>query len=193
MSRGVAGVSSGSRNYQFARIRHPLAPKKSAEGKNIQLTGGMTQLFCCVVIPILIDVGGPWKVLPIGIHDASLEEVRIRYATNEYREELFGGFVRGIQNLRGAGTKAIFLNGGFVGENPKPSDFDCCWDPTGVDLKKLDPVFLDFANKRDAQKKKYRGEFFPSTFQAAPGEFFLDYFQRDKHTGQAKGILRVHS
>lgn len=145
------------------------------------------------MIPALIDVGGPWKLLPPGIHDASLDEVKIHYAVNRHREKLFDGFVRGFNNLRAAGSRSIFLNGGFVGENPKPSDFDCCWDLTGVDPKKLDPVLLQFANKREAQKKKYGGEFFPSTFEAAPGEFFLDYFQKDNHTGAAKGILRVHN
>jgi hypothetical protein len=144
------------------------------------------------VIPELIDVGGPWKLLPSGIHHASLEEVKIQYATNQHRKELFEGFAQGFGNLRSAGSKGIFLNGGFVGDNPKPSDFDCCWDPTGVEVKKLDPVLLDFSNKREAQKKKYGGEFFPSTFQAVPGEFFLGYFQKDKHTGEAKGIIRVH-
>jgi hypothetical protein len=61
-----------------------------------------------------------------------------------------------------------------------------------VNSKKLDPILLNFSNKRKAQKKKYGGEFFPSTFQAAPGEFFPTYFQMDEHTGKAKGIIRVH-
>ncbi len=61
-----------------------------------------------------------------------------------------------------------------------------------MDFDELDPALLDFSNKRQAQKEKYGGEFFPSSVQAAPGEFFLNYFQKDKHTGEAKGILRVH-
>jgi hypothetical protein len=144
------------------------------------------------VIPPLEDVGGPWKVLPPGIHEASLEEIELHYATNEYRKKLFAGFVRAHQILRASGSTNIYLNGGFVGDNPKPSDFDCCWDSNGVDISKLDPVFLDFSNKRFAQKEKYSGEFFPATSEAAPGQFFLSYFQRDKHSGNPKGIIRVH-
>ena len=144
------------------------------------------------MIPDLIDVGGPWKALPPGVHDASLNDMKNRYATNEHRERLFAGFERAVLNLIEAGCMAIYLNGSFVTENPHPGDFDCCWDPTGVDVDKLDPILLDFSNRRRAQKDKYGGEFFPSSFQAVAGEFFLSYFQKDKHTGQAKGIVRVH-
>jgi len=144
------------------------------------------------VIPPLIDVGASWKVLPPGIHHASLDEVKAVYATNDHRRNLFDGFVRGFGILEDAGSKAVYLNGSFVGERPKPSDFDCCWDPHGVDVTKLDPVMLDFSNKRAAQKEKYGGEFFPSTAEATPGQFFLNYFQEDKDTGEAKGIIRVH-
>ena len=157
------------------------------------LTKESTQLFCCVVIPDLIDVGGPWKVLPPGIHEASLDEIRMRFGTNRQREELFMGFTRGYRVLRDAGSQQIYLDGSFVTEKPNPEDYDCCWDMAGVDVEKLDPVLLDFSDKRAAQKRKYQGEFFPSSFQAAPCEFFLDYFRKDKYTGQAKGILRVQS
>jgi hypothetical protein len=112
------------------------------------------------VIPDLIDVGGPWKVLPPGIHDASLEEIGDRFLTNDHRRRLFEGFIAAVEALRSAGCKEILLDGGFVGENPKPSDFDCCWNLIGVDRGKLDPVFLDFAHKRKGQKKKFGGEFF---------------------------------
>ena len=99
---------------------------------------------------------------------------------------------KAVRNLTEAGCTAIYLNGSFVGENPHPGDFDCCWDPTGVDMDKLDPVLSDFSSARKAQKDKYGGEFFPSSSEAAAGEFFLSYFQKDKHTGEAKGIIRVH-
>lgn len=144
------------------------------------------------MIPALEDVGGPWKVLPPGIHEASMEEIELHFGTNEHRKRLLNGFKRAQEILRAAGSADIYLNGGFVGDNPQPADFDCCWDSNGVDVSKLDPVFLDFSNKRSAQKQKYGGEFFPASSEAAPGEFFLTYFQKDKHTGKPKGIIRVH-
>ncbi len=118
--------------------------------------------------------------------------MKARFGTNKCRESLFVGFLEGFTILRDAGSRAIFLDGSFVGDNPNPRDFDCCWDPTGVEISELHPVLLDFSNERAAQKATFRGEFFPSTMQAAPGAFFLSFFQRDKYTGEAKGILRVH-
>jgi hypothetical protein len=143
------------------------------------------------VIPELIDVGGPWKVLPPGVHCASPEAIKERFATNARREYLFGGFLAGFTILRDAGSKAILLDGSFVTDKPEPGDFDCCWDPTSVDVSKLHPTLLDFSNDRAAQKATFRGEFFPSTVPAVPGEFFLSFFQTDKYTGRAKGILLV--
>jgi len=73
-----------------------------------------------------------------------------------------------------------------------PGDFDACWDPRGVDGERLDPVLLDFTNRRAAQKEKYQGELFPSLQRADPaGNTFLDFFQIDKRTGEAKGIVAL--
>lgn len=138
------------------------------------------------MIPELIDIGGPWNVLPPGIHDASMDEVKGRYATTPEREGLWRGFEKGVADLRQAGCAGIFLDGSFVTDKPKPHDFDVCWDPAGVDHAKLDPVFLDFSNKRQAQKKKYGGEFF------LVAGFFLEFFQNDQFVGKPKGIIRVH-
>ena len=90
-----------------------------------------------------------------------------------------------------AGCKAIFLDGSFITDKPEPGDFDVCWEPAGVDPAKLDPVFLDFANRRKRQKEKFGGEFFPSGTKADGASTFLDFFQTDKDTGNPKGIIKV--
>jgi hypothetical protein len=146
-----------------------------------------------LVIPPLIDINGPWKVLPPGVVDASMDEVKLQYATNSHRERLFEGLTKTVAQLKAAGCTAIFLDGSFVGENPNPGDFDVCYVPLGMDPKKLDPVLLDMTKKgREAQKRKYGGEHFPSLGFAAPGQRFFDYFQKDKSTGKRKGIIRLH-
>jgi hypothetical protein len=62
----------------------------------------------------------------------------------------------------------------------------------GVDPDLLDPVLLVFANQRAAQKAKYGGEFFPAESAADPfGTRFLEFFQRDKQTGDPKGIVTI--
>ncbi len=98
----------------------------------------------------------------------------MRYATNKRRQMLFEGFKRGFLVLRAAGCAGVLLDGSFVGEKEEPGDFDACWVPAGVDSSKLDPVLLDFSNRRQAQKRKYGGEFFPLNAMAAPAAFFLE-------------------
>ncbi len=143
------------------------------------------------MIPKSVDINGIWNVLPPGIHNATLEEIKQRFATNEKRRTLFEGFRRSVDALHRAGCKAIFLDGSFVTDKPQPGDFDVCWDPAGVVPDKLDPVFLDFADWRKRQKEKFGGEFFPSAAKADGTSVFLDFFQTDKETGHAKGIIRV--
>jgi hypothetical protein len=105
------------------------------------------------------------------------------------RRELFAGLKRASKALSAAECRTIYVDGSFVSGKPNPNDYDVCWDPAGVDPAKLDPVFLDFSNKRANQKAKYLGEFFPFSAEAAPGKTFLEFFQTDRFTGARKGIL----
>jgi hypothetical protein len=143
------------------------------------------------MIPDFVDVGGPWKVLPPGVHDATLKEVETRFAISEHRKHLFSGFKEGVMALRKAGCRKIFLDGSFITEKPLPADYDVCWDNTGVDPAKIDPVFLDFKDKRKKQKEHFRGEFFPTGCLADGKHFFFDFFQIDKYTGNTKGVICI--
>jgi hypothetical protein len=143
------------------------------------------------MLPKAVNISGVWKVLPPGIHDATMEEIERRFATNETRKTLFEGFRRGVRSLHLAGCTIVFLDGSFVTEKERPGDFDVCWEPTGVVLSKLDPVFLDFSDKRRQQKMKYGGEFFPASSKADGSRTFVEFFQVDKYTGKQKGIVRI--
>jgi len=90
-----------------------------------------------------------------------------------------------------AGCRKIFLDGSFVTEKTNPGDFDACWDCIGVDNAKLNPVFLDFSDGRKKQKKMYQGEFFPTHLSADGILPFLGFFQIDKDSGLAKGIICI--
>jgi hypothetical protein len=144
------------------------------------------------VIPATIDIGSLWKVLPPGVHDATLEEVRGFFATDRRRKALFKGLSRACKSLKSAGCSIFFLDGSYITDKPIPGDFDCCWDPTNVDPNKLDPVFLNFQNGRANQKAKYGGEFFPSSAKADGSHTYVEYFQIDKETGMKKGIICIH-
>lgn len=145
------------------------------------------------MIPALTPLpGSPWPVLPPGAHNASLEDVAAAFATNVWRRQLFDGLVLASGKLRFAGCPAIYLDGSYVTGKPRPGDFDACWDPTGVDPAKLDPVFLEFGNGRSAQKAAFKGEFFPSSVMCADvGRSFVDFFQLDRFTGKQKGIISI--
>ena len=143
------------------------------------------------MIPDFIDIGAPWKVLPPGVHSATLEEVEARFVITEHRKKLFAGFKRGAINLQKAGCQTIYLDGSFITEKPVPKDYDVCWDPVNVNGRKVDKTLLTFANKREEQKKVYYGEFFPSSVQADGANTFLDFFKKDKYTDKAKGIIKI--
>jgi hypothetical protein len=126
------------------------------------------------------------------VHQASLDEVEAAFATNFWRRELFGGLVGASKRLRRAGCLTILLDGSYVTGKPRPGDFDACWDPSGVDGRKLDPVFLEFRNGRAAQKAAFMGEFFPSSMICTDvGRTFVDFFQIDRFTGKKKGIVSI--
>lgn len=73
-----------------------------------------------------------------------------------------------------------------------PGDFDACWDIQQVDDKALDPVFWDFSQGREAQKRRFLGEFFPAQLpEGVTGRAFVEFFQVNKVTGEPKGIMAL--
>jgi hypothetical protein len=118
--------------------------------------------------------------------------VTAAFATNPWRRDLLDGLVTACGRLLVAGCPTVYLDGSYVSGKPKPADFDACWDPSGVDHAKLDPVFLDFANRRAAQKAAFKGEFFPSSMLCTDvGRAFVEFFQQDRFTGKQKGIISI--
>lgn len=105
---------------------------------------------------------------------------------------MLGGFRRGCAALRSAGCRLVYLDGSFVTAKEQPGDFDACWDITGVDEAAVDLVFWDFSFGRAAQKRRFFGEFFPAQLpEGATGRAFVEFFQVNKETGAAKGILAI--
>jgi len=131
-------------------------------------------------------------LLPEGVHSATWEEVIERFGSNEQRLQLLDGLTAALDLLRAAGCRRVFINGSFVTAKRRPNDIDVCWDSSGVDPDALDPVFLDFANERAAQKARFGAEFFPTEiYESITKNTFLEFFQVDKQTGAAKGIIEL--
>ncbi|MCU6603927.1 hypothetical protein OCO53_26165 [Peribacillus frigoritolerans] len=128
-----------------------------------------------------------------GMHELEWEEFVKCFGNNHRRKGMIIGLRRGLNLLKKAGCKKVYIDGSFVTTKPNPGDFDICWDEEGVDkkeLKKIEPLFFVFVNKRKAQKSKFMGEFFPASLKEGK-KCFVDFFQTDKYTGEPKGIVVV--
>ena len=130
--------------------------------------------------------------LPPGIHLASWAEVESRCGGTSWRDRLLRGLWEALSLLKAAGCSVAYIDGSFVTAKEEPGDFDACWDERGVDADALDPVLLDFTNRRARQKARFGGELFPCCVPAnGAGLSFLEFFQIDKATGDPKGVIAV--
>ncbi len=131
-------------------------------------------------------------LLPVGLHEpASWQELEEAFGFNVHRRRLLAGLKDACYQLMAAGCKTVYLNGSFVTSKEFPGDTDVCWDDEDTDFDALDSVFLDFSNKRAAQKARFGGEFFPASAVAdESGRTFLEFFQQDRD-GNPKGIVKL--
>ena len=126
--------------------------------------------------------------LPPGIHPAQWEEIVQRFGTNQHRRQLLVGLRAALINFAQAGGWSILLDGSFVIDKILPNDYDGAWEPYGVDIRLLDPVFR--RRNHRAMKVKYGGELFPADARAYADISYRDFFQTDRR-GIQKGIIDI--
>jgi hypothetical protein len=130
-------------------------------------------------------------LLPPGVHEASWADLVDRYGYSPHRQALLTGLEAGLDALRRAGCRRVYIDGSFVAAKDNPGDFDACWESAGVNGPLLDPVLLTFGNGRAAQKARYGGEFFIAEGLADPhGARYLEFFQYSRD-GIPKGIIAL--
>jgi len=130
--------------------------------------------------------------LPPGVHRASWDELETRFGGSPWRNAVLLGLREALESLQRAGCRKAYIDGSFVTAKETPADFDACWESDGVDLAALDPSLLDFAKDRRAQKERFRGELFPANLVTEPGGIpILQFFQRERMSGLAKGIVQI--
>ncbi len=130
--------------------------------------------------------------LPPGIYEATWQEICDRYGYTVYRRKLLEGLKEGLQNLKSVGCQIVYLDGSFITAKERPGDFDVCYKDDDVFFDSLwfnFPTLYKFGG--DAQKAKYRGEFFPATSYAKAKITILDFFQKDRDNNQ-KGIIQIN-
>jgi hypothetical protein len=134
--------------------------------------------------------------LPQGIYVYTLDQLKIDFGFNKHRRTLIIGLEQALQDLKACNCEKIYIDGSFASNCDHPSDYDCCYDPNGLNWEKLFrdfPVFFDFKNKRENQKRKYGGEFFSATAVAQPPKIlYLEFFQKDKEDDSPKGIIQIN-
>lgn len=129
--------------------------------------------------------------LPSGIYWVVWDEVVARFGNSTRRAMLIKGLREAATLLARASCRALYVDGSFVTAKEIPGDFDACWDLTGVADTELDPVFLDFSNRRRAQKVRFSGELFPAEWPSGvSSRTFLQFFQIDRD-GNPKGIIAL--
>lgn len=145
------------------------------------------------LIPDLIKVPEyEFDVLPIGIHEASMEEIKDSFAFNSRRRALFDGLLHASEELAVAGCPRIYVDGSYVTSKPIPQDFDVCYELGEINRVVLNPVFFEFQEGCAAQKREYGGEFFPiSTHTDGTRCYLLDFFQGIRGTDSKKGLVAV--
>ena len=97
-----------------------------------------------------------------------------------------------MKHLKAAGCRTIYINGSFVTQEPRPNDFDACWDPDDVDidyLRKNAPIVLKYYDS-PAQKAKYGGEIYQSDQPVDDSIISIELFQRDRDLN-CKGIIAI--
>lgn len=131
-------------------------------------------------------------LLPPGIHWATWDEIWERFGYTPHRKQLLSGLKKALIALKEVGCHFVYIDGSFVTNKLIPNDFDACWDADGVDineLKRTEPILLQFTNGRAAQKSKFMGELFLIDNNDLA---FLEFFQTDRETGKRKGIVGLN-
>ncbi|MHB8593386.1 MAG: DUF6932 family protein [Acidimicrobiales bacterium] len=126
--------------------------------------------------------------LPDGEYEIEWQELVERFGWSTRLRQLLDGLAEAIELLVAAGCRRLWVNGSFVTAKEEPADFDACWDPSGVDLDALDPIFMEFGQGRTAQKRRFGGELLPNVTEAESGLSFSEFFRNERDAGR-KGIV----
>ncbi|WP_017259513.1 DUF6932 family protein [Pedobacter arcticus] len=138
-----------------------------------------------------------------GEYKLSIKEFEKEFVTNEERRIIFKGFQKLIKIFTAIECEYLYADGSFVTKKPFPSDIDVCWhmhnesskrDQQLEALLKICPplFFLNKIENREYIQKEFCADVFPAnTKERDSGLLFKDFFQKDKHTDEPKGIIVI--
>jgi hypothetical protein len=144
-----------------------------------------------VPLPPLTETGH----LPVGIHHATVAEIRARFGDNKHREELLNRLDRALTALRTLGfAKRVIVDGCFLGPREEPEDIDVL-----VTIERLPRNAPDLAGSRREALRDLRKSLKPQIEvlwfdEGLPEIDEVTAFFQDgciKHGGIPKGIVEV--
>ena len=134
-------------------------------------------------------------MLPEGLYDTAIEEIRTTMGFTRRRLELIDGLVRYLdawdrQNL----LECTIIDGSFVTDKPEPGDIDILLVPTTEGLRSMEyaNLVLELCLNRDETKERYGCEAFPVLGSDSQNyREWYTFFSTDRH-GNKRGLLRVN-
>lgn len=143
------------------------------------------------VLPMIPDFKDD-GLLPPGVHEATLEELREKLGFTRRRRTLIDGLERALELMSGCGVRQIYIDGSFVTDKPRPNDIDGCYDvESGMDHSAMAPIWPLTHQNRVKSKELYGVGFFPADMiEAGSGQPFLQFFQQDGE-GNPKGVVAM--
>jgi hypothetical protein len=143
------------------------------------------------MIPQFTDEG----LLPPGVHETDLEELREKMGWSRKRQGLLEGLEKALELMTSCGVVRVYLDGSFVTDKDRPNDIDGCYDlaedVTAEDLRRLAPIFPPNSSNRAEAKRRFGVDLFPAAAtELGSGQPFLRFFQTDRE-GRERGVLSV--
>ncbi|KAA6345245.1 hypothetical protein EZS27_007175 [termite gut metagenome] len=142
-----------------------------------------------IVIPDFLDNG----FLPEGIYETTFEEIKERLGFSNRRNRLLIGMKELMDVCKQLRCNVFYLDGSFVSEKLRPSDYDACWDTTSIHRE----LVLKAASESilAALEEEYGGEIYYARDKSFrnPSITILEDFQLCKENPAIKkGILKIN-
>jgi hypothetical protein len=143
------------------------------------------------MIPGFTDEG----LLPPGVHETGLEELKQKMGWSRKRQGLLEGLEEVLEMMASSGVARAYLDGSFVTDKDRPNDIDGCYDlaedVSAEDLVRLAPIFPPSASSRAEARRRFGVDYFPAAAtELGSGQPFLRFFQTDRE-GRERGVLSV--